>query len=145
MWESNGSNGRKDRGLPLNANINVTSLVDVAFTLLIIFIITAPILQGGVEVQLPRAEVAPITASDGVIVTVARNGSIYIGDVAVESLEDFETIFPNYVQTRQIRDAFLKGDEEVPYGRVLQVLGLMKKLDVAEVGLVGEPERERAR
>ena len=54
--------GRQD--LPLNAEINVTSLVDVAFTLLVIFIITAPILQGGVEVSVPRADVEALTTDD---------------------------------------------------------------------------------
>lgn len=105
MWPS----APKNRGsLSLNADINVTSLVDVAFTLLVIFIITAPILQGGIEVELPQAEAAPITSSDGVIVTVARDGNIYIGDVPVETVEDFEVVFPQYVQEQQIENAYLK-------------------------------------
>ena len=127
------------------AEINVTSLVDVAFTLLVIFIITAPIMQGGVEVQLPQAESAPITSDDRVIVTVTRDGSIFVGEIPVAGLEDFEDVFPEYVASRNARGAYLKGDEGVPYGRVLEVLGLMKRLDVVEVGLVAEPppvERE---
>lgn len=143
MWEEGNNNGyRRNWPAPM-ASINVTSLVDVAFTLLIIFIITAPILQGGVEVELPRAESAPITSSDGVIVTVARDGNIYVGDVEVQSSEDFATIFPAYVRDRDISQAYLKGDRDVPYGRVLQVLGLMHRLDVVEVGLVADPEMER--
>lgn len=129
---------RISRGLPRSAEINLTSLVDVAFTLLVIFIITAPILQGGIEVQLPQAETAPITSEAGMIVTVARDGVIYIGDVAVESQEDFLTIYPQLVEDRGVRDAYLKGDRDAPYGTVAQVLGMMKKLDVAEVGLVAE-------
>jgi biopolymer transport protein ExbD len=136
--------GRKRRGrLPLTAEINVASLVDVAFTLLVIFIIAAPILQGGIEVQLPQAAAAPITAQEGVIVTVARDGGLYIGEVKVESMEDFHTIYPQYVKNQNLRSVFVKGDREVPYGRVLQVIGAMKKLDVAEVGLVADPELER--
>lgn len=132
--------GRSRRSLPLNAEINVTSLVDVAFTLLVIFIITAPILQGGIQVELPQAEAAPITSSDGVIVTVARGGEIYIGDTPVRNLEDFELVFPQYVRDQEIESAYLKGDRAVPYGRVLEVLGFMKSLGVVEVGLVAEPE-----
>lgn len=134
---------RRRRGLPLAADINVASLVDVAFTLLVIFIIAAPMLHGGVEVQLPKADAAPIKAPEGVIVTVARDGTLYIGDVRVETLEDFLVIYPQQVKNRNARNVFVKGDRDVPYGRVLQVIGAMKKLDVAEVGLVADPELER--
>jgi biopolymer transport protein ExbD len=126
----------------MTADINVASLVDVAFTLLVIFIIAAPILQGGIEVQLPKAAAAPITAQEGVIVTVARDGALYIGEVKVESMEDFLSIYPQYVKNQNVRSVVVKGDREVPYGRVLQVIGAMKKLDVAEVGLVADPELE---
>lgn len=127
----------------MNADINVASLVDVAFTLLVIFIIAAPILQGGIEVQLPKAAAAPITAQEGVIVTVARDGSLYIGEVKTESMEDFLSIYPQYVKNQNVRNVFVKGDSDVNYGRVLQVIGALKELDVAEVGLVADPEMER--
>jgi biopolymer transport protein TolR len=133
---------RRSRALP-PAEINVTSLVDVAFTLLIIFIITAPILQGGIEVQLPRADAAPITSSEGVIVTVTRDGSLFLGDVPVASLEEFETLYPQYVRGRNAESAYVKGDRDVPYGAVLRVIGLMNRLGVVEVGLVADPEVER--
>lgn len=129
---------RTSRGLPSTAEINITSLVDVAFTLLVIFIITAPILQGGIEVELPQADTAPITSQEGMIVTVAQDGTIYIGDVVIETPEDFLTIYPQLVEDRGVRDAYLRGDRDAPYGAVAQVLGMMKKLDVAEVGLVAE-------
>lgn len=125
------------------ADINVTSLVDVAFTLLVIFIITAPILQGGVDVQLPQARTEAITANDRAIVTVSADGTIHIGDVPVQTLEELEQVFPEYVQANQIAGVYLRGDREVPYGRVLQVLGVMRDLDVTNVGLVAEPETER--
>lgn len=136
-------NGRNRRGLPLSAEINVTSLVDVAFTLLVIFIITAPILQGGIEVQLPQASSTPITSEDRVIVTVDREGDIFIGEIPVKSVDDFRTVYPEYIRSRNVRGAYLRGDREVPYGRVLQVLGVMKELDVVDVGLVAEPDLER--
>jgi biopolymer transport protein ExbD len=136
--------GNRRRGLPVTAEINVASLVDVAFVLLVIFIITAPIMQGGVEVQLPQAASAPITTSqEAAIVTVTREGAIYIGEVKAETVEDFTTIFPQYMKQKGAQQAFLKGDRDVPYGKVLAVLGLMKKLDVAEVGLVADPELEK--
>ena len=138
MWPQ-GNGGRKGT-LPLTADINVTSLVDVAFTLLVIFIITAPILQGGVEVQLPKGEVAPITQSEGVVVSLTRDGDLYIDDVRVNSVEDFRIMYPQVVKQRNSREAYLRVDEEVAYGRFARVLALMKQLEVPEVGLVYDPE-----
>jgi biopolymer transport protein TolR len=141
MW--NPGAARNNRGLPATAEVNVTSLVDVAFTLLVIFIITAPILQGGIEVELPQAEAGPITATEGVVVSLTKDGDIFIGDVPVKSAAEFEALYTEYVRGRNVREAYLKGDAAVPYGRVAEILGLMKKLDVAEVGLVADPVRTR--
>ena len=74
------------------------------------------------------------------IVTVDRDGNIFVGEIPVLSLEDFERVFPDYVRSKNATGAYLKGDADVPYGRVLQVLGLMKRLDVVDVGLVAAPE-----
>ena len=128
--------------LMVNAEINVTSLVDVAFTLLVIFIITAPILQGGVEVQVPRARAESITSPEGVIVSITREGEIYIGDAAA-SWEEFEPALTDAVRARQAANVYLRADAGVEYGRVLQVLGAMKALDIAAVGLVAEPDSPR--
>jgi biopolymer transport protein TolR len=125
-----------------SADINLTNLIDVSFVLLIIFMITAPILQGGVEVQLPKASAAPITSQEGVIVTVRQDGSIFVGDVRVQSLTEFERIFPTYIRQQSKKFAYLKADENARHGRVMQVVGIMKKLDVAQVGFVVEPEVE---
>jgi len=73
MSLSSGGFGRRRRLLP-TADINVTSLVDVAFVLLIIFMITAPMMQGGVAVELPKAEGRPLAPKEGVIITVDRSG-----------------------------------------------------------------------
>jgi biopolymer transport protein TolR len=129
-------------GLIPNAEVNMTSLIDVAFTLLVIFIITAPILQSNVEVNVPRAQAEPISTPEGVIVSVNREGRIFIGE-AETSWEQFEIALPEVVRREQARSLYLRADEGVPYGRVLQVLGAMKALDVASVGLVAEPEPSR--
>lgn len=120
----------------------MTSLVDVAFTLLVIFIITAPIMQGGVEVQVPRAQAESLTSPEGVIVTVTRDGAIYIGN-AEASWEEFEEALIDAVSSRQASNVYIRGDADVNYGRVLQVLGAMKALDIANVGMVAEPEVPR--
>lgn len=140
MWPQ--GNGKKG-SLPLTADINVTSLVDVAFTLLVIFIITAPIMQGGVEVQLPKGDVPAITQSEGIVVSVTREGKIFIGEVEAKSIEDFKVIYPQVVQQKNVKTAYLKVDREVSYGTFAQVLALMEQLEVPEVGLVYEPEAAR--
>jgi biopolymer transport protein TolR len=125
-----------------SADINISSLVDVAFTLLVIFIITAPIMQGGVDVRVPRAQAETISNPDGVIVSVTAEGGLYIGDAAV-TREEFEGALTDIVRERQASAIYLRGDEGVSYGTVLQVLGSMKALDIANVGLVAEPETGR--
>ena len=135
---------RGGTGHDITAEINVTSLVDVAFTLLVIFIITAPIMQAGVEVQIPRARAETITTTEAVIVTVDRAGQVFIGE-AQASEQDFEAALTDVVRERQATSIYLRADESVPYGQVLRVLGTIKSMDIATVGLVAEPERQGRR
>lgn len=123
----------------MRAEVNVTSLVDVALTLLVIFIITAPLLQGGVEVSVPRAQTEPLRSPQGVTVTVDRAGEIYIGDARVP-WEQFASAFPAAVREEGAGSVYLRADRGVPYGRVVQVLGAMQAADVATVSLIAEPE-----
>jgi biopolymer transport protein ExbD/biopolymer transport protein TolR len=125
--------------LPLNAEINVTSLVDVAFVLLIIFMITAPIMQGGVDVQLPRAEARPITAAEGLVVSVDREGRIFLEDTPV-SYADFQLTFRALVEGRKPKSVYLRADRRVPYGNVVRVLAVIRTSGVRDVGLVAEEE-----
>jgi biopolymer transport protein TolR len=130
---------RTDPTFATSAEINVTSLVDVAFTLLVIFIITAPIMQGGVEVQVPRARAEPLTSPEGVIVSVDRQGGIFIGEASATEAE-FEAALRDVVRRENPTTLYLRADEGVDYGTVLRVLGTMKAMDVATVGLVAEPD-----
>lgn len=130
------------RDMGVSAEINVTSLVDVALTLLVIFIITAPMMQGGVEVSVPRAQAAPLDSPEGVIVSVDRAGDVFIGEAAVPWSE-FEARFPEAVRAAGAKSVYLRADESVPYGRVMEVIGAMKAADVATVGLVAEPAEPR--
>ncbi|MGE5802784.1 MAG: ExbD/TolR family protein [Gemmatimonadota bacterium] len=135
-----GGGGLRGHGeLPLNADINVTSLVDVAFVLLIIFMITAPIMQGGVDVRLPRAQVRAIEPKEGLVVTVDSDGRIYL-DQAALSYEDFRATFPAFVRTKRPTGVYLRADGRVPYARVVQVLAVIRGAGVQDVGLVAEPE-----
>ncbi len=135
-----GGGGLRGHGeLPLNADINVTSLVDVAFVLLIIFMITAPIMQGGVDVRLPRAQVRAIEPKQGLVVTVDSDGKIYL-DQAGLSYDDFAATFPAFVRTKRPTGVYLRADGRVAYARVVQVLAVIRGAGVQDVGLVAEPE-----
>ena len=129
-------------GLPVRAEINVTSLVDVAFTLLVIFMITAPILQGGVEVTVPKAPAAPLQVSEGVVVTIDRSGTIYVDDAEVTRDEFAATIGP-LVERSGGGTVYVKGDTDVPYGVVLWVVGTLREAEIEAVSLVAEPEPRR--
>jgi biopolymer transport protein ExbD/biopolymer transport protein TolR len=135
-----GGGGLRGHGeLPLAAEINVTSLVDVAFVLLIIFMITAPIMQGGVDVRLPRAEAKPLEPREGLVVTLDRQGRIYLDQTALD-YDDFRATFPAFVRTRRPTGVYLRADGRVAYASVVQVLAVIRRAGVADVGLVAEPE-----
>lgn len=129
-------------GFPVRAEINVTSLVDVAFTLLVIFMITAPILQGGIEIAVPKAPAAPLQVSEGLVVSIDRDGSIFLDDTPV-SLEEFEATVLRVVEQRGGPTVYIKGDAEVPYGIVLRVIGRLKEADIDAVSLIAQPELKR--
>ncbi|HVO36038.1 MAG TPA: biopolymer transporter ExbD [Gemmatimonadales bacterium] len=122
-----------------NADINVTSLVDVAFVLLIIFMITAPMMQGGVQVRLPRAEARPLQTQAGLIVSMDRRGRIFV-DEAAFSYEDFRATFRALVARRKPAAIYLRADRGVPYGDVVRVLAIIRTAGIRDVGLVTEPE-----
>ncbi|HEU4569508.1 MAG TPA: ExbD/TolR family protein [Gemmatimonadales bacterium] len=130
--------GRR-RGAPLNADINVTSLVDVAFVLLIIFMITAPMLQGGVDVKLPRAEARPLKMEEGLVVTVGQDGRIFLDQTPV-TYADFRVAFQAVVATRRPSGVYLRADRRAAYGEVVRVLAAIRSAGVQDVGLVAEDE-----
>ena len=132
--------GRGD--LPLNAEINVTSLVDVMLVLLIVFMITAPMMQGGVDVELPRAEARPLEPKEGLVVTVDRAGRVFVDQTAV-SYEDFRVTFGSLVAARKPSGVYLRADKGTPYGSVVRVLAVIRAAGVQNVGLVAEEEQPR--
>lgn len=132
-------NQTESEQLPLVADINVTSLVDVAFVLLIIFMITAPIMQGGVDVQLPRAEARPLQPRQGLVVTVNRDGEVFIDDDAL-TYDEFRATFQAVVQARDPTGLYLRGDSRVSYGQIVRVLAVMINAGVGNVGMIAESE-----
>lgn len=129
---------RRARG-GLNADINVTSLVDVAFLLLIIFMIAAPMMQGGVDVRLPQAAARPLETREGVVVSVDRRGRIYI-DQAPFAWADFRATFGAIVARRRPEAVYVRADRAADYGVVVRVLAVIRQSGIENVGLVTEEE-----
>lgn len=123
MSLSSGLSHRR-RLLP-TADINVTSLVDVAFVLLIIFMITAPMMQGGVAIELPKAEGRPLRPSEGVIVTVDRQGQIYVDQTRV-TYDEFRAAFKAVVARKGSSDVYVRGDRRANYGAVVRVMAAIQ-------------------
>jgi biopolymer transport protein TolR len=130
---------RRREALPLNAEINVVSLIDVMMLLLVIFMITAPIMQGGVDITLPRAEAAPLEPKSGLVVTVNRAGQIFV-DQDSFSYTEFRASFRALAARRGKQGIYLRADQGVPYGQVVRVLAVMRRAGVGDVGMVTEPE-----
>jgi len=124
------------------ADINVTPLVDVMLVLLIIFMITAPMLHQGVDVQLPKAEAEALqmAVEDPLVLSINRDGIIYIKDDPVHPSQIVERLKP-MIELRGDDAVFLKADTELPYGNVMEVLDLLNRGGVVRVGLVTEPSR----
>ena len=130
----------KRRELPMNAEINVVSLIDVMLLLLVIFMITAPMMQGGVDVALPKADAKPLEQpKSGLVVSVDRSGAVYV-DQTKMTLAEFRASFRALAANRTRDGVYLRGDAGVPYGTVTQVLAIMRGAGVGDVGLVTEPE-----
>ena len=132
-----GLHGRGE--LPLEAGINVTSLVDVAFVLLIIFMITAPIMQGGVDVQLPRTDAQPIQPKQGLIVTIDRDGVIFIDEDPL-TYEEFRGSFKAIVDSRGANGVYLRGDKRALWEHVARVMAVIRSAGLENLGVVTEAE-----
>ena len=130
--------GRGDR-TPLNAEINVVSLIDVMMLLMIIFMITAPMMQGGVDVDLPRAEARPLNAKSALVISVTRDGRIFADETQL-SLSEFRSSFRGLAAKAGRGGVYLRADRRVDYGRVVEVLAIMRAAGVGNAGLVAEVE-----
>ena len=133
---------RRRERMVLNAEINVVSLIDVMMLLMVIFMITAPMMQGGVDISLPRAEARPLDPKSGLVVTIDKTGAIHV-DETVLTFSEFRLTFRALASNRGQDGVYLRADAGVPYGSVVKVLAVMRASGTADVGLVAEQEEER--
>ena len=122
------------------AEINVTPFVDVVLVLLIIFMVTAPFLQGGFEIDLPKVAARGLDVREGLIVTVRADRKIAVGS-SVVTFDGFENALARAGAAR--RPVFLKADQRVPYGTIVELIARMRRSGVASLGIVTEPPPQR--
>ncbi len=124
----------RDRGVM--SEINVTPLVDVMLVLLIIFMVTAPLLQQGIDVNLPKAKGKDLPPEERIALVIKNDMKIYMNDNPVslpdmrQKLQAISKLNPNI---------FLKADKDVPYGFVVEVMGEIKEAGIEKLGMVTEP------
>ena len=139
MAFDNRSNG--DRGAM--SQINVTPLVDVMLVLLVIFMVTAPMMQQGVQVNLPKAETKALSApEEAVVVSIERSGKIFIDKTEIgpgDLNEKLTAMFAN----RSKKEVFLKADRDVPYGEVVKTMAEIKGAGIERLGMVTEPAQRK--
>lgn len=119
------------------SEINVTPFVDVMLVLLIIFMVTAPLLQQGIDVNLPQAKGKDLPPEERITLIVKKGGVIYMNDNSVSinemgrKLQAISKLNPN---------VFLKADKDVPYGFVVEVMGEIKEAGIEKLGMITEPK-----
>src|ERR1700733_12478251 len=132
-----GRGGRRGRYRPL-AEINVTPLVDVMLVLLIIFMVTAPLMTSGVSVDLPKTNAQQLNSdSEPLTVTIKADGSIFLQDQGVD-LADLVTKLQAIAQNNPDRRIFVRGDKDLAYGRIIEVMGTITQGGFTKVALLAE-------
>ncbi len=127
-------NGRR-----LMSEINVTPFVDVMLVLLIIFMVTAPMMTQGVDVNLPQTTTSNVkTEEDPLILSVNKKGEIYLETTKV-SLEDLEKKVKSIFKYRREKEILLRADRDIPYGFVIKVMAGVKRAGISKLGMVTEP------
>ncbi len=136
-----GSRRKNNPSKPL-AEINVTPLVDVMLVLLIIFMVTAPMLSMGIDVNLPRVKAKSVdVAEEKLVLTVNETREIFLNKTKMtlgELKPKLEAIFSNRID----REIFLRADKNVPYGFVVEVMSEVRKAGVDKLGMITEPPEE---
>lgn len=126
------------------ADINIANLVDVVLVLLIIFMISAPLLQSGIEINLPKTRAAAVEKeAEGVVITIDEKGGVYINDVFANPTSFVDNLRKAMAE-KNTSAVYVRGDSAVAYGRIIDVVGTMKTMGIETIGLVtGHEEAPR--
>jgi biopolymer transport protein TolR len=129
--------GRRRRPL---SDINVTPFVDVMLVLLVIFMVTAPLMQQGIPVELPKTQTAGLALDEEpLVVTVKRDGALYVESARIE-LAELEGRLGSILASRGDGEVFLRADGKVAYETVAKTLAILRRAGAKQIGMVTEPE-----
>ncbi len=122
------------------SEINVTPFVDVMLVLLIIFMVTAPMMQQGIDVELPETSTLPLRVTDEpLILTVKKDGGTFVGRKEIQP-EDLKEKLAAIFEGRDSKELFLRADKAAPYGAVVKALAAAREAGASKLGMVTEPE-----
>ncbi len=131
--------GNRGGGRTTMSEINVTPMVDVMLVLLIIFMVTAPLIQQGVKVNLPETKAAPVEATEKkLVLSIDAGRKVYIGDAEV-ALEELEQKLAANAKAQADKEVYLHADRDVPYGVVVEVMAAAQRAGIGNVGMITDP------
>ncbi len=135
----------RSKGAEPMSEINVTPLVDVMLVLLVIFIITAPLLASSIKLELPKTDAAkPVDTPAFVSITIDPSAKVFLGDQPI-SLAALESNLQTTAKTKPDAEVQLRSDASVPYGKVLEVIGIAQKAGLSRIGFVADPQASGAK
>lgn len=132
------SRRKQDRSFVPMVEINVTPFVDVMLVLLIIFMVTAPLLQHGLELQLPKVDAKGIEKEERWVITIFKNGEINFNDKSI-TLDKLESRLEKLARINPAIEVLLKADSSLTYGYVVQALAAARRAGVTNIGMITEP------
>ena len=123
----------------LMSEINVTPFVDVMLVLLIIFMVTAPMMVQGVDIELPRTKTTTVkTAEDSLVLTINKERQVYINRLPIE-LKDLKKKLIRLMEARAKKELLFRADEQVPYGMVMEVMAEVRAAGINQLGMITQP------
>jgi biopolymer transport protein TolR len=136
--------GGSDSGAGRRAmtDINVTPLVDVMLVLLIIFMVTAPLIQSGVKVDLPRASAQQMEHSEEkLVLTITRDRRVFLGNAEIPPAQ-LEARLSSNARIQKEKELYLHADRSLPYGQVVEIMAVARRAGVESLGMITEPDKE---
>lgn len=131
---------KRSKPRPLSQELNLTNLIDVVFAILVVFMISAPLMSQGVQVDLPKAEAPSIEQEKLLKVSIDRQGTVYVADMPVE-LNNFRAVFDGIWDKKS--PVVVNADEKVDYGMVMKVVSAIQVAGVTKLGFLTLPPKER--
>ena len=139
------SGGDTGSGRRAMTDINVTPLVDVMLVLLIIFMVTAPLIQSGVKVDLPRASAQQMEhQEEKLVLTITRDRRLFLGNSEIPPA-DLEKKLSSNARIQKEKELYLHADRSLPYGQVVEIMAVARRAGVESLGMITEPDRELRR